>query len=110
MRHRRLKIKPALIQRPSFSGSAVTFIDNVLIYFFFTLSYPLFFLSVHRAYIRVRVIDDEEYEKNEMFYVELGEPRLVSNAAGKENDILENITVINYYQFIFKVHFYVLCG
>lgn len=29
------------------------------------------------GFIKVHIIDDEEYEKNEVFYVELGEPRLV---------------------------------
>ena len=36
----------------------------------------------YRAYIKVRIIDDEEYEKNETFYIELGEPRLVRTGSG----------------------------
>ncbi|KAF6715955.1 Sodium/calcium exchanger 1 [Oryzias melastigma] len=33
--------------------------------------------------IKVKIIDDEEYEKNKTFYVELGEPRLVENSDTK---------------------------
>uniref|UniRef100_A0A8D3E7Y1 Solute carrier family 8 member 1b n=1 Tax=Scophthalmus maximus TaxID=52904 RepID=A0A8D3E7Y1_SCOMX len=40
--------------------------------------------------IKVRIIDDEEYEKNKIFYVEIGEPRLVgSNDAKEERRIAE---------------------
>ncbi|XP_061601604.1 sodium/calcium exchanger 1b isoform X2 [Cololabis saira] len=34
--------------------------------------------------IKVKVIDDEEYEKNKTFYVEIGEPRLVESNDTKE--------------------------
>ncbi|XP_035982649.1 sodium/calcium exchanger 1b isoform X3 [Fundulus heteroclitus] len=34
--------------------------------------------------IKVRVIDDEEYEKNKTFYIEIGEPRLVESDDAKE--------------------------
>ncbi|XP_061545724.1 sodium/calcium exchanger 1b isoform X2 [Phycodurus eques] len=34
--------------------------------------------------INVRIIDDEEYEKNKTFYVEIGEPRLVESDDSKE--------------------------
>ncbi|XP_036402113.1 sodium/calcium exchanger 1-like isoform X1 [Megalops cyprinoides] len=34
--------------------------------------------------IKVKVIDDEEYEKNKTFYVEIGEPRLVEMSERKE--------------------------
>jgi hypothetical protein len=30
----------------------------------------------------VRIVDDEEYEKNETFYIELGEPILLKSASG----------------------------
>uniref|UniRef100_H2LFE5 Solute carrier family 8 member 1b n=1 Tax=Oryzias latipes TaxID=8090 RepID=H2LFE5_ORYLA len=33
--------------------------------------------------IKVKIIDDEEYEKNKTFYVELGEPRLVEGSDNK---------------------------
>ena len=36
-------------------------------------------LSYFRKNIEVNVIDDEEYEKNETFYVVLGEPKVVKN-------------------------------
>uniref|UniRef100_A0A3P9JPW2 Solute carrier family 8 member 1b n=1 Tax=Oryzias latipes TaxID=8090 RepID=A0A3P9JPW2_ORYLA len=36
--------------------------------------------------IKVKIIDDEEYEKNKTFYVELGEPRLVE---GSDNKVQE---------------------
>uniref|UniRef100_A0A8C6L0X2 Solute carrier family 8 member 1b n=1 Tax=Nothobranchius furzeri TaxID=105023 RepID=A0A8C6L0X2_NOTFU len=35
--------------------------------------------------IKVKIIDDEEYEKNKTFYIEIGEPRLVENNDTKEN-------------------------
>ncbi|XP_010741490.2 sodium/calcium exchanger 1b isoform X2 [Larimichthys crocea] len=35
--------------------------------------------------IKVKVIDDEEYEKNKTFYVEIGEPRLVESNDTKED-------------------------
>uniref|UniRef100_A0A8C6UDQ3 Solute carrier family 8 member 1b n=1 Tax=Neogobius melanostomus TaxID=47308 RepID=A0A8C6UDQ3_9GOBI len=34
--------------------------------------------------IKVKVIDDEEYEKNKAFYIEIGEPRLMESNDGKE--------------------------
>ncbi|XP_038846506.1 sodium/calcium exchanger 1-like isoform X4 [Salvelinus namaycush] len=34
--------------------------------------------------IKVRIIDDEEYEKNKTFYVEMGEPRLMETNDSKE--------------------------
>ncbi|XP_060943354.1 sodium/calcium exchanger 1b isoform X16 [Limanda limanda] len=34
--------------------------------------------------IKVRVIDDEEYEKNKTFYIEIGEPRLLGGSDTKE--------------------------
>ncbi|XP_070771575.1 sodium/calcium exchanger 1b isoform X5 [Enoplosus armatus] len=36
--------------------------------------------------IKVKVIDDEEYEKNKTFYVEIGEPRLVESNDTKEEE------------------------
>uniref|UniRef100_A0A673CA78 J domain-containing protein n=1 Tax=Sphaeramia orbicularis TaxID=375764 RepID=A0A673CA78_9TELE len=36
--------------------------------------------------IKVRVIDDEEYEKNKTFYIEIGEPRLVEKEKQKEEE------------------------
>ncbi|KAL0964555.1 hypothetical protein UPYG_G00325570 [Umbra pygmaea] len=36
--------------------------------------------------IKVRIIDDEEYEKNKTFYVELGEPRLMETTDSKETE------------------------
>ncbi|XP_060943345.1 sodium/calcium exchanger 1b isoform X7 [Limanda limanda] len=41
--------------------------------------------------IKVRVIDDEEYEKNKTFYIEIGEPRLLggSDTKGQEAAIKE---------------------
>jgi len=40
-------------------------------------------LTVFRKYIVVPICDDEEYEKNVVFYIELGEPRLIRTAAGQ---------------------------
>ncbi|XP_014826398.1 PREDICTED: sodium/calcium exchanger 1 isoform X1 [Poecilia mexicana] len=38
--------------------------------------------------IKVKIIDDEEYEKNKAFYIEIGEPRLVesNDAKGQEEE------------------------
>lgn len=33
----------------------------------------------------VNICDDEEYEKNVVFYLELGEPKLVKTAGGKKS-------------------------
>ncbi|GCB62668.1 hypothetical protein scyTo_0014524, partial [Scyliorhinus torazame] len=33
--------------------------------------------------IEIRVIDDEEYEKNKNFFIEIGEPRLVEMSEKK---------------------------
>lgn len=38
---------------------------------------PLWFLSPTRKVIEVKIIDDEEYEKNKAFAIELGEPVLL---------------------------------
>ncbi|XP_073338060.1 sodium/calcium exchanger 1b isoform X15 [Pagrus major] len=37
--------------------------------------------------IKVRVIDDEEYEKNKTFYIEIGEPRLIESNDTKEEPL-----------------------
>ncbi|XP_069394559.1 sodium/calcium exchanger 1b isoform X2 [Paralichthys olivaceus] len=39
--------------------------------------------------IKVKVIDDEEYEKNKTFYIEIGEPRLVESNDTKEEQLKE---------------------
>uniref|UniRef100_A0A8C9YD33 Solute carrier family 8 member 1b n=1 Tax=Sander lucioperca TaxID=283035 RepID=A0A8C9YD33_SANLU len=39
--------------------------------------------------IKVRIIDDEEYEKNKTFYLEIGEPRLVESNDTKEEQLKE---------------------
>ncbi|XP_032396896.1 sodium/calcium exchanger 1b isoform X2 [Etheostoma spectabile] len=39
--------------------------------------------------IKVRIIDDEEYEKNKTFYLEIGEPRLVESSDTKEEQLKE---------------------
>ncbi|XP_074503269.1 sodium/calcium exchanger 1-like isoform X2 [Sebastes fasciatus] len=39
--------------------------------------------------IKVKIIDDEEYEKNKTFYVEIGEPRLVESNDTKEEQLKE---------------------
>lgn len=36
-----------------------------------------------RRVIEIGIVDDEEYEKNECFYVELGEPMWVKKMSGK---------------------------
>ncbi|XP_038846504.1 sodium/calcium exchanger 1-like isoform X3 [Salvelinus namaycush] len=45
--------------------------------------------------IKVRIIDDEEYEKNKTFYVEMGEPRLMetndSKGGGDTTDEVEEV-------------------
>ncbi|XP_071249588.1 sodium/calcium exchanger 1-like isoform X1 [Salvelinus alpinus] len=39
--------------------------------------------------IKVRIIDDEEYEKNKTFYVEMGEPRLMETNDSKATEVAE---------------------
>lgn len=46
---------------------------------YFVCSSGINLLSYFRKNIEVNVIDDEEYEKNETFYVVLGEPKVVKN-------------------------------
>ncbi|XP_073338049.1 sodium/calcium exchanger 1b isoform X5 [Pagrus major] len=41
--------------------------------------------------IKVRVIDDEEYEKNKTFYIEIGEPRLIESNDTKEEQPKEEV-------------------
>ncbi|XP_030297076.1 sodium/calcium exchanger 1b isoform X2 [Sparus aurata] len=41
--------------------------------------------------IKVRVIDDEEYEKNKTFYIEIGEPRLMESNDTKEEQPKEEV-------------------
>lgn len=62
-------------------------------HFFFLLFFPSalyssfpFLLLLLSKTIKVKVIDDEEYEKNKTFYIEIGEPRLVesNDAKGQE--------------------------
>uniref|UniRef100_A0A8C5EFQ8 J domain-containing protein n=1 Tax=Gouania willdenowi TaxID=441366 RepID=A0A8C5EFQ8_GOUWI len=36
--------------------------------------------------IKVKIIDDEEYEKNKTFYIEIGEPRLIENNENKQKE------------------------
>jgi len=38
------------------------------------------------AFITVHIIDDEEYEKDETFYIEIGEPRLLRRGSGKTDE------------------------
>ncbi|PNJ02240.1 SLC8A1 isoform 1, partial [Pongo abelii] len=46
--------------------------------------------------ISVKVIDDEEYEKNKTFFLEIGEPRLVEMSEKKGRSLpLEYLTVRN---------------
>ncbi|ELU04186.1 hypothetical protein CAPTEDRAFT_128764 [Capitella teleta] len=44
------------------------------------------------AFINVRIVDDEEYEKQETFYVELGQPKLVRTGSGEETKLLEDMS------------------
>lgn len=57
--------------------------------FFSSLSFPspfsLLLLLLSKT-IKVKVIDDEEYEKNKTFYIEIGEPRLVESNNTKGQD------------------------
>nr|XP_046210042.1 sodium/calcium exchanger 1-like isoform X1 [Oncorhynchus gorbuscha]XP_046210043.1 sodium/calcium exchanger 1-like isoform X1 [Oncorhynchus gorbuscha]XP_046210044.1 sodium/calcium exchanger 1-like isoform X1 [Oncorhynchus gorbuscha] len=39
--------------------------------------------------IKVRIIDDEEYEKNKTFFVEMGEPRLMETNDSKATEVAE---------------------
>ena len=43
-----------------------------------------FLACLCRKFIEVTIIDDEEYEKEENFYVELGQPKLIKRGNGKK--------------------------
>lgn len=45
------------------------------------------FLFSFRKFVRVRVVDDEEYEKNETFFIWLDEPYLVKKPTGRLWDL-----------------------
>lgn len=52
---------------------------------FLPISALVLFLLFLSKTIKVKIIDDEEYEKNKAFYIEIGEPHLVeSNNKGQE--------------------------
>uniref|UniRef100_A0ACB8GAL5 Uncharacterized protein n=1 Tax=Sphaerodactylus townsendi TaxID=933632 RepID=A0ACB8GAL5_9SAUR len=52
--------------------------------------------TVWNKTISIKVIDDEEYEKNKTFYIEIGEPRLVEMSEKKGNSLpLDYLTVRN---------------
>ncbi|XP_070578504.1 sodium/calcium exchanger 3-like isoform X2 [Ptychodera flava] len=40
-------------------------------------------------YITIRIMDDEEYEKNENFFIELGEPKLIKRGSDDEDSAYE---------------------
>ena len=46
-----------------------------------------------RKYIVVNICDDEEYEKNVVFYLELGEPKLIKTAGGKQAQITPKLKI-----------------
>ena len=46
-----------------------------------------------RKYIVVNICDDEEYEKNVVFYLELGEPKLIKTAGGKQAQITPTLKI-----------------
>lgn len=48
-------------------------------------SYLCAFLCFIRKNIEINVVDDEEYEKNEIFYVVLGEPKVVKKDEDKDS-------------------------
>lgn len=58
----------------------------------FPFSPPLPFPPAFSKTIKVKIIDDEEYEKNKTFYVELGEPRLVENSDTKVQEEGERLS------------------
>lgn len=59
----------------------LTFLPSLLLSSFFPLLPPpsLLPLLLFSKTIKVKIIDDEEYEKNKTFYIEIGEPRLVES-------------------------------
>ncbi len=63
--------------------------------FFFCLPLPLFFLLLSKT-IKVKIIDDEEYEKNKTFYIEIGDPRLVESNDTKGQKGGEPCDLVNF--------------
>lgn len=81
--------------------------------FLYCLCSPPFFLPVSALVllllflsktIKVKVIDDEEYEKNKAFYIEIGEPHLVESnnkgqkAAGRHDAVTELTLELHVYK------------
>ncbi|XP_050404686.1 sodium/calcium exchanger 1 isoform X2 [Patella vulgata] len=44
-------------------------------------------------FVRIRIVDDEEYEKNELFYVTLGEPYIAKKGSDTDSDLDDNQSV-----------------
>lgn len=45
-------------------------------YFFFSFRFIIFFFLFSRKEITLEIIEEDSYEKDALFYVELGEPQL----------------------------------
>lgn len=45
--------------------------------------YDAYYFSVHSKTVHIKVIDDEEYEKNKNFFIELMSPRMVDMSLQK---------------------------
>lgn len=63
----------------NFQFPACPFLTFSAFFSLFFLFPFLLFLLLSSKIIKVRVIDDEEYEKNKTFYIEIGEPRLMES-------------------------------
>lgn len=61
------------------------------------------FLSLYRKTIEVKIIDDEEYEKNKTFSIELGEPVLLE-IGQKHGKLSVNVFCSNFIYMYIKKH------
>lgn len=82
-----LTINPTYSAHPVFLHHKLTFFSSslplsVLLYLFPFTRPPLPPPSCSKL-IRVKIIDDEEYEKNKNFFLELAEPRMVDMSLQK---------------------------
>lgn len=89
-------LSSTLIINPTYSALPVSF-HHKLTFLFFSLPHPPlcpfpftplpYFLPCYSPFcskvIHVKIIDDEEYEKNKNFFLELAEPRMVDMSLQK---------------------------
>lgn len=77
-------------------SSAVSYLSfshicNLVLFFSFSLSFCFSFSKT----IQINIIDDEEYEKNKNFFLDIGEPQLVEMSERKGGKFISQSTSLN---------------